>query len=91
MEIPGEFLNQTSIIVCTVDRLNDLEKCLESLRPFKPAVAEIIVVNNGPHLAAVMDIARRHDSTVVSEDQWEAFWHSSTTIRWPTRTGFRSC
>lgn len=69
MEIPGEFLNQTSIIVCTVDRLNDLEKCLESLRPFKPAVAEIIVVNNGPHLAAVMEIARRHDATVVSEDQ----------------------
>ena len=69
MEIPREFLNQTSIIICTVDRFDDLEKCLESLRPFKPSVAEIIVVNNGPHVAAVMDVGRRHDATVVSEDQ----------------------
>ena len=69
MENPGELLNQTSIIVCTVDRLNDLEKCLESLRPFKAAVAEIIVVNNGPHLLAVAEIARRYDASVVSEGQ----------------------
>jgi GT2 family glycosyltransferase len=67
MEITGEFLNQTSIIVCTVDRLNDLEKCLESLRPFKPAVAEVVVVNNGPHQSAVAEIAQRHGASVVSE------------------------
>src|SRR5580692_4329191 len=53
MEIPGELLKQTSIIVCTVDRLTDLEACLKSLLPFRTSVAEIIVVNNGPHLAAV--------------------------------------
>jgi GT2 family glycosyltransferase len=39
------------------------------LRPIKPSVAEIIVVNNGPHVAAVAEIARRHDATVVSESQ----------------------
>ncbi|MGO8816148.1 MAG: glycosyltransferase family 2 protein [Terriglobia bacterium] len=69
METSGETLNQTSIVVCTVDRLNDLEKCLESLRPFKPAVAEIMVVNNGPHLSAVADIAQRHGASVVREGQ----------------------
>jgi GT2 family glycosyltransferase len=69
MEIPGELLNHTSIIVCTVDRLADLGACLQSLRPFRTAVREIIVVNNGPHLAAVEGIARSHDSRVVSEHQ----------------------
>ena len=69
MEIPGELLKQTSIIVCTVDRLTDLEECLKSLRPFRAAVAEIIVVNNGPHLAAVEEIAKRHDARVVTEPQ----------------------
>ena len=69
MEIPGELLKQTSIIVCTVDRLTDLEECLKSLRPFRAAVAEIIVVNNGPHLAAVEEIAQRHGARVVTEPQ----------------------
>ncbi len=67
MEAPGELLKQTSIIVCTVDRLTDLEECLKSLRPFSPAVAQIIVVNNGPHMAAVKEIARRQGATVVTE------------------------
>ena len=97
------FLHQTSVIVCTVDRFDDLEKCLESLRPFKSSVAEIIVVNNGPHSTAVMDIGRRYDAAVVARPnvvsvgratpefarQAEAFWHSSMTTRWRTRTGFR--
>ena len=52
-EIPGELLNETSIIVCTVDRLTDLEACLKSLLPFRARIADIIVVNNGPLLAAV--------------------------------------
>jgi GT2 family glycosyltransferase len=69
MEIPGELLKQTSIIVCTVDRLTDLEECLKSLRPFRAAVADIIVVNNGPHLAAVEEVGKRHDARVVTEPQ----------------------
>jgi GT2 family glycosyltransferase len=69
MEISDEFLKQTSIIVCTVDRLTDLEECLNSLRPFRAAVAEIIVVNNGPHLAAVEQVAQRHGARVVTEPQ----------------------
>jgi len=60
-------LKQASIIVCTVDRPTDLEACLKSLRPFRAAVAEIIVVNNGPHPAAVEEIARRHCAKVTSE------------------------
>ena len=67
MQIPGELLKQACIIVCTVDRLADLEECLKSLRPFRAAVAELIVVNNGPHLAAVEGIARRYDARVVTE------------------------
>jgi GT2 family glycosyltransferase len=69
MEIPGELLKQTSIIVCTVDRLTDLEACLKSLLPFRTSVAEIIVVNNGPHLAAVEELARRHAAVVVNEPE----------------------
>ncbi len=69
MEVLGELLKQTSIIVCTVDRMTDLEECLKSLRPFRAAVAEIIVVNNGPYLAAVEEVARRHDARLVTEPQ----------------------
>ncbi len=69
MEIADELLKQTSIIVCTVDRLADLEECLKSLRTFRPAVAEIIVVNNGPQLAAVEQVAHHHDARVVTEPQ----------------------
>lgn len=69
MKIPGDLLNQASIIVCTVDRLKDLEECLESLRPFRSAVAEIIVVNNGPHLEAVGEVAQRHGARVVAESR----------------------
>jgi GT2 family glycosyltransferase len=69
MEIPGELLNQASIIVCTVDRLTDLGLCLESLQPFRSAVADIIVVNNGPHFAALEEVAQRHDARIVTEPQ----------------------
>jgi GT2 family glycosyltransferase len=69
MEIPGELLKQASIIVCTVDRLTDLDECLKSLRPFCAAVADIIVVNNGPHLTAVQEVAGRHGARVVTEPQ----------------------
>ena len=69
MEMADELLKQTSIIVCTTDRLTDLEECLKSLQPFRAAVAEIIVVNNGPHLAAVEQVAQRHRARVVTEPQ----------------------
>lgn len=69
MNTPNALLNQVSIIVCTVDRLTELEECLESLRPFAPCVAEIIIVNNGPHAAAVEESARRYGARFVSEPQ----------------------
>jgi GT2 family glycosyltransferase len=67
MEIPGELVKQASIIICTVDRLADLERCLVSIEPFQAAGAEVMVVNNGPHGTAVEDIAKRHDARVTTE------------------------
>jgi GT2 family glycosyltransferase len=49
--------------------MTDLEECLKSLRPFMAAVAESIVVNNGPHLAAVEEVAKRHGARLVTEPQ----------------------
>lgn len=69
MEITDELLKNTSIIVCTVDRMADLEDCLKSMRPFQAAVADIIVVNNGPHFTAVQEVAQRHGAKVVTEPQ----------------------
>lgn len=62
----GELLKTTSIIVCTVDRLRDLEACLKSLLPFSAAGAEIIVVNNGPR-EEVSAVAARHNTCVITE------------------------
>jgi GT2 family glycosyltransferase len=67
MDILGQLLKSASLIVCTVDRTADLEECLKSLRPFRAEVNDIIVVNNGPHLEAVEEVARRHDARVVTE------------------------
>lgn len=64
-----ELLKQASIIVCTVDRLPDLETCLESLLPFSTAGAEIIVVNNGPRGEPAAEIAQRHQARVVAESR----------------------
>jgi GT2 family glycosyltransferase len=67
MEPPGQLQAETSIIICTLDRPADLARCLESLQPFRPAVAEILIVNNGPRLAPVAEIARRFGARVVTE------------------------
>ncbi len=67
MEHSSELLNQTSIIVCTVDRLVDLDACLKSLSPFQSVVAGIVVVNNGSRGAEVKEIARRNGASTVHE------------------------
>jgi GT2 family glycosyltransferase len=60
---------QASIIVCTVARFKELERCLHSLEPFQADGAEVIVVNNGPHHAEVQRIAYRFAATLVNEPQ----------------------
>ena len=67
MGAPIELLKQASIIVCTVDRPTDLDRCLASLLPFREAGAEIIVVNNGAPSPAVEEIAHCHCAGVISE------------------------
>jgi GT2 family glycosyltransferase len=81
MEQTNELLNQTSIIVCTVDRLVDLEACLKSLSPFQSAVAEIVVVNNGSCGAEVEAIARHYGAVVVHEPRRGVSHARNTGIR----------
>src|SRR5579862_2406764 len=69
MKTSGELIKQTSVVVCTVDRLRDLERCLESLLPFCAAGAEIIVVNNGPHGEQIAEIAQGYQASVVTESR----------------------
>ena len=69
VEPPGDLLKETSIVVCTVDRMRDLEDCLKSLLPFSAAGAEIMVVNNGPHQTETSAIAARHDAHVITESK----------------------
>jgi len=76
-----ELLKQASIVVCTVDRRQDLETCLESLLPFSAAGAEIIVVNNGPHAAPIAEIAQRHHASVVMESRRGVSRARNTGIR----------
>jgi len=67
LEAPDELLKKVSIIVCTVARFKELERCLHSLEPFQAGGAEVIVVNNGQHHAEVQGIADRHAARVVDE------------------------
>jgi glycosyltransferase involved in cell wall biosynthesis len=81
MDDPAELLKQVSLIICTVDRLPDLERCLASVRPFAAALAEVIVVNNGSHLAAVEEIAQHHHAKVVNEPRRGVSRARNTGIR----------
>ncbi len=67
MDAEAKLQKQVSLIICTVDRLPDLERCLASVRQVRPGLAEIIVVSNGSHRAAVEEIAGRHDAHVIGE------------------------
>ncbi len=67
MDILPDAAEQVSLVICTVDRFADLERCLASLEPFRSVLREVIVVNNGPHLAAVQEIAARHDARTLHE------------------------
>jgi GT2 family glycosyltransferase len=60
-------LPNASVIVCTVDRLQHLEMCLESLAPFARQGAEVVVVNNGPYHAEVSAVAAPHAARLVDE------------------------
>ncbi len=66
MDRAKNLLKQVTLIICTVDRFADLERCLASVEPSRPALSEIIVVNNGPHFATINEIARRHGARVIS-------------------------
>jgi GT2 family glycosyltransferase len=81
MDGTAELRKQVSLIICTVDRLADLERCLESVRPFAAAVGEIIVVNNGSYLAAVEEIANPHHARVVTEPRRGVSRARNTGIR----------
>ena len=67
MDLPAALLKQVSLIICTVDRPADLERCLASLEPYRAALGEVIVVNNGPHLAVVERISIRYAARITTE------------------------
>ncbi len=81
MDRTGELLKQVTLIICTVDRFADLERCLASVEPIRPAPAEFIVVNNGPHLAAVEEVAGRHNAHVIVEPRRGIGYARNTGIR----------
>ena len=67
MDLPAALLKQVSLIICTVDRLADLERCLASVQPYRAALGEVIIVNNGPHPAAIEKIAIRYAARITTE------------------------
>lgn len=62
-----ESARRTTIVICTVDRLADLDACLKSLAPFKADGAEVMVVDNGHLGAEVAAVANRHGATLIHE------------------------
>ncbi len=60
-------LNNASVVVCTLDRLQHLEMCLQSLDPFQRQGAEVVVVNNGPHHDDVAAVAAPHVVRLLDE------------------------
>jgi glycosyltransferase involved in cell wall biosynthesis len=86
MEIPGDLLKQASIIVCTVDRPTDLDRCVASLVPFREAGAEIVVVNNGPRSATVEEIAQGYGARATTEPRRGLCHARNAGIRFTTGT-----
>ena len=56
-----------AVVVCTRDRLDDLDRCLKALRRCDPAPAEIVVVDNAPRRSAAEVVARHPGVRLVTE------------------------
>lgn len=56
-----------SVVICTRDRPQELERCLASLSRCDPAPAEIVVVDNAPGGAATPRIAARYGARCIAE------------------------
>jgi GT2 family glycosyltransferase len=56
-----------SVVVCTRDRPDDLERCLASLVALDPPAREIVVVDNSPTTGAAQEVCARYPVRYVLE------------------------
>lgn len=62
--------DDVSILICTRDRPDDLERCLHSLRSLDPAPGEIVVVDNASVAASTREVCESVEGVVyVREDR----------------------
>jgi GT2 family glycosyltransferase len=59
-QAPGRATPSVSVVVCTRNRPEDLEKCLTALAGLAPAPAEIIVVDNDPRSGGTRRVTDCH-------------------------------
>ncbi len=57
---PTPEFGRLSVVICTADRPERLDRCLASLAPNLPYVGEVIVVDNGTRLEATRAVVERH-------------------------------
>jgi GT2 family glycosyltransferase len=56
-----------SVVICTRERPEDLERCLRGLKPQQDSYVEVLVVDNAPLTNATREVAQRHGVGYVVE------------------------
>jgi glycosyltransferase involved in cell wall biosynthesis len=67
-------LPSCSVIICTRDRLEDLQRCIEALCVSRSKDAEIIVVDNAPPDDGTAQLAAKYPVRYVREDRQGLNW-----------------
>ena len=60
---------EVTVVICTKDRPQDLERCLQSIAALEGLPIRLIVVENGPETVEVQRLASIHGALYVSEPE----------------------
>jgi glycosyltransferase involved in cell wall biosynthesis len=70
-----------SVVICTRDRTDDLQRCLDSLLQSTASGGEIVVVDNAPSDDSTVQLAAQYPVRYIREDRPGLNWARSTGAR----------
>ncbi len=78
---PPVDLPSCSIVICTRDRPDDLQRCLDSLSGFVNETVEIIVVDNDPPDSATQRVVERYPARYCRQPRRGLNWARTSGVR----------